>query len=557
MKRIFSNTVFALVVGLGLRLFFVLEFPADSGDTVLYEQIAANWLKHHVFAMDLQGAITPVDLRMPGYPAFLALMYAVTGRTGESARLWVMLAQIVIDLLGCLVIARLAKILACASENDARSNRAYKIALWLAVLCPFTANYTAVPLTEVFACLFTGLACCVLAIALRRVKKPDFLVRRIWFLFPFRHAPKVSSRPSGRGLPQPEAEGSAFRLPNPGSTRSIECAALSAGLIAGIGALFRPETPLLLIAASIVFAVLLFRLREFARWFWVTGAMLIGCLVVLSPWALRNFMTFREVQFLTPKYSTLPGEIVPSGFMAWEKTWLYRMRECYLVPWKLNDEAINVDDIPARAFDSPEEKQRVAAILEQYNEDLTLTKEEDDAFGQIARERVRRHPLRTFLWIPAARAVVIWFTPRIELLPISGNVFPLAQKLDEDPADQGFTVLLFFLNLVYVGLGAGGAVKLWRSSSAARPTPPVLREESPDSLSAGSPVAGLSGNADCQIGSSPPTDTAIRSIVAFFVLFFLLRTAFLTTLETPEPRYVLECFPALIALAAHVFAPKS
>jgi len=29
----------------------------------------------------------------------------------------------------------------------------YSVALWLAVLCPFTANYTAVPLTEVFASL--------------------------------------------------------------------------------------------------------------------------------------------------------------------------------------------------------------------------------------------------------------------------------------------------------------------------------------------------------------------------------------------------------------------
>jgi len=28
-----------------------------------------------------------------------------------------------------------------------------------------------------------------------------------------------------------------------------------------------------------------------------------------------------------------------------------------------------------------------------------------------------------------------------------------------------------------------------------------------------------------------------------------VRTVFLTTMETPEPRYVLECFPALIALA--------
>jgi hypothetical protein len=45
--------------------------------------------------------------------------------------------------------------------------------------------------------------------------------------------------------------------------------------------------------------------------------------------------------------------------------------------------------------------------------------------------------------------------------------------------------------------------------------------------------------------------------VAFLILFMLLRTAFLTTLETPEPRYVLECFPALIAMAAQLFSGKS
>ena len=33
--------------------------------------------------------------------------------------------------------------------------------------------------------------------------------------------------------------------------------------------------------------------------------------------------------------------------MSWEKTWLYRFRDVYLVPWKLNDEAIHVEDIPA------------------------------------------------------------------------------------------------------------------------------------------------------------------------------------------------------------------
>src|SRR5580692_3137567 len=109
MKRVFLNPFVALAAGACLRLFFVLKYPANSGDTVLYEQIATNWLNHHVYAMDVAGAVTPVDLRMPGYPAFLAIVYAITGRTGENARLWVMLGQIAVDLVACLVIARLAE----------------------------------------------------------------------------------------------------------------------------------------------------------------------------------------------------------------------------------------------------------------------------------------------------------------------------------------------------------------------------------------------------------------------------------------------------------------
>jgi hypothetical protein len=39
--------------------------------------------------------------------------------------------------------------------------------------------------------------------------------------------------------------------------------------------------------------------------------------------------------------------------------------------------------------------------------------------------------------------------------------------------------------------------------------------------------------------------------------FILLRSAFLGTLENPEPRYVLECFPVLLALAGGAFSRKS
>src|SRR5882762_5476890 len=274
MKRVFSNPLVALIAGLCLRLYFVLKFPASSGDTVLYEQIATNWLKHHIYGMDVGGAIIPVDLRMPGYPAFLATMYTLTGRTSADARLWVMLAQIGVDLLSCLVIARLAALLACTSEDSAPNTRVYSVALWLAVLCPFTANYTAVPLTEVFASFWTALACCALVIALRRVQKPDFRLK-------------------------------SARLP---PRRSVEYAALGAGFIVGAGTLFRPETPILLIAAAIVFGGIFFLRRTFRRWVWVSVALALGCALILSPWAIRNMMTLGESQFLAPKNSNLPGE---------------------------------------------------------------------------------------------------------------------------------------------------------------------------------------------------------------------------------------------------------
>jgi hypothetical protein len=475
MRRIFSHPITALAAGLGLRLFFVLKFPANSGDTVLYDQMATNWLKHHVYAMDVGGVATPVDLRMPGYPAFLAIIYFLTGRTGPDARLWVMLAQILVDLGTCVAIAFLARRLA---PGDGKAG--FVAGLWLAALCPFVANYTAVPLTEVFAVFFTAQAMIGLTELIHRQPNLAAILKRSEFV----------------------------------RSRELYRVAALAGFFCGVGTLFRPETPILLIAALPIVYWVLASQTGWKRALTAVGVSVLACVAPLAPWAVRNVITLQEIQFLAPKNSNLPGELVPSGFMAWEKTWLYRVSDCYLVPWKLNDESIDVNSIPSRAFDTPDEKERVEAILERYNSELTLTPEEDAAFGQLARERTSRYPIRTYLQLPIARAVTIWFTPRIELLPISGNVFPLVRTHEDDPVDQSTTVGLFLLNLIYLGLALWGAIRLWRWNEAARP------------------------------------------VVVLIAVFILLRTAFLSTLETPEPRYVLVCFPAIVALAAQVFARK-
>jgi len=478
MKRIFSHTVAALVAGLCLRLFFVFKFPFAPGDTALYEQLATNWLQHHVYAITSDGALVPVDLRMPGYPAFLAMIYAITGRTGPDARLYVTLVQAVVDLGACLLTAGLAALLALLRPDPGIWRRVYIVTLWIVALCPFTANYAAVPMTEVFAWLFTA-AAFVSLIAL------------IWS----------------------ECGGKVALFKTEWATGHAESIfALTSGFLIGMGTLFRPETPLLLVAAWILLAFIWPRKRRFFSLARLVALSAIGCVLPLAPWAARNAVTLHEVQFLAPKNLNMSGEFVPRGFMAWEKTWLFRMKDCFLVPWKLDGEVINLEDIPPRAFDTPDEKDRVAALLEQYNNDVTITPEEDAAFGQLARERTARHPLRTYLWLPVARAFTIWFTPRIELLPFSGQVFPVRESWREDPIDFSVTLGFFLLNALYIALASWGAWRISRESSA------------------------------------------LRLAVALLLGYILLRTAFLTTIETPEPRYVLVCFPAVLALAGQVFA---
>ncbi|HKN77349.1 MAG TPA: hypothetical protein VJW94_19385 [Candidatus Acidoferrum sp.] len=478
MKRIFSHTVAALAAGLCLRLFFVFKFPFAPTDTALYEQLATNWLQHHVYAVTVDGALLPVDLRMPGYPAFLAIMYAITGRTGPDARLYVTLVQSAVDLCTCLFTAILAGLLAFLRPNPESWRRVYTATMWIAALCPFTANYAAVPMTEVFAGFFTAAALVSLIVLIwSECGGKAALFKAEWAA---RHADSIF--------------------------------AVASGFLIGMGTLFRPETPLLLVAAWILLALIWLRKRRFLSLARLLALFAIGFLLPLAPWVVRNAVTLHEVQFLAPKNLNMSGEFVPRGFMAWEKTWLFRVKDCFLVPWKLDDEVIHLEDIPARAFDTPEEKDRVAALLELYNNDVTITPEEDAAFGQLARERTARHPLRTYLWLPVARAFTIWFTPRIELLPFSGQVFPLKQAWQEDPVDLSVTLGFFLLNALYIALALWGAWRISRESSA------------------------------------------LRLAVALLLGYILLRTAFLTTIETPEPRYVLVCFPAIFALAGQVFA---
>jgi hypothetical protein len=443
-----------------LRLFFVAHFSPYSGDAKFYEELARNWLDHGTLGLFVHGQLIPVDMRMPGYPAFLAAIYAVFGRAHKL----IMVVQAVVDLTTCILVAWIAARLAPAPKRTLAATAA----LWMAALCPFTANYSAVVLTEVLATFLTTLGLfifvCILGHPL--LDRPlcsfdrGFLLSAVgWFLL--------------------------------------------GGLAVGVGTLVRPEAPLLLIAAGLVLSV---RWRHRADWPKLALAlswMAVGLLLPLMPWAVRNSRTLGRTEFLAPRYAETQGDFIPRGFFKWTRTWMVRFGEAYLVTWRLGKAPIYIETLPDSAFDSAAERVRVEALLSRYNSSLKMTPMLDREFALLARERTARHPMRTYFFIPVSRAWTIWFTPRIELLPYSGKVWPPGEKWRGNRVDFSVTCGYGILNCMYLGLAFAGA---WRCRN--------------------------------------------RPALALLITFIVVRTAFLTQLQTVEPRYVVVCFPVVLALGA-------
>ena len=266
----------------------------------------------------------------------------------------------------------------------------------------------------------------------------------------------------------------------------------------------------------------------------------------------------------------MPGEFVPRGYLMWLRTWLDDGRYIGPVLWRLDTSKIPIEAFPKRAFDSPEERDRVAALLAKYNgadqsqdespaadaapqvtpspqpspstqgkgspqptasaqpsesdeeeesddepeedvgndeeSDVEMTPEIDAAFGQLARERIARSPLRYYVALPIKRASALWFDTHSQYYPFDGNLLPL-ENLDYEHHQQYWLPLFVGLTWLYTLLGVLGGWFLWRMRSS---------------------------NA--------------RLFLALAGLTIFLRLGFFSTLENPEPRYVVELFPFLSIL---------
>ncbi|HEV8590125.1 MAG TPA: hypothetical protein VGQ72_14715, partial [Pyrinomonadaceae bacterium] len=100
--------VFALVILLaaGFRISVAHWLPNDSPDDGrVYAQMARNVLEQHVYSHDAEPPYNPSLIRLPGYPFFLAAIYAVFGHDNNGA---VRVIQALIDTATCVLIALLA-----------------------------------------------------------------------------------------------------------------------------------------------------------------------------------------------------------------------------------------------------------------------------------------------------------------------------------------------------------------------------------------------------------------------------------------------------------------
>src|SRR5262245_35202585 len=116
----------ALAAGLLLRVLFLIYFPSVVNDSFIYGDIARNWLQHGVYGVSDTGGTVPTDIRLPGYPAFLAFVFAIFGLEHYRA---VLILQSFVDLGTGFLCASIA--LRLFGEGSA------KLAFLLAALCPF------------------------------------------------------------------------------------------------------------------------------------------------------------------------------------------------------------------------------------------------------------------------------------------------------------------------------------------------------------------------------------------------------------------------------------
>ena len=493
----------------------------DPGDGVVYARLATNLLDHGVFSSDEEEPFSPTLIRMPGYPLFIVGVYSVFGEGNNTA---VRVVQAVLDTATCVF----AAMIAFAWTGGRRRRRAAFWTYVLASACPFILIYTATILSET---LTTFLMAAMWLTATFALKSSRQLKPALWWIL--------------------------------------------TGLLAGCAVFVRPDAGLFAagIGLTLVISGLFFPAGErppFVRHcvsvVWKGAVFSVVFLLVLTPWTVRNWRTFGVFQPLSPAHGEMPGEFVAFGYNRWLRTWVDDSRYVEPTLWNLNDKRIDIDVMPPHAFDSAEEKQQVATLLNLYNyppgtekpnasdedsgnsddaqdsdsdhgddsssdvddksapdegkadeqaadesdqadgadqddggpEVVKMTPAIDAAFGAIADARIERSPARYYFWTPLKRAGALWFDSHSLYWPFGGQISKVSD-LDYEEHEQYWLPLFLLLTWGYTVMLILGAIAMWR-------------------------------------------DRGMRRWLVMLALMTLPRLVFFSTVENPEPRYLVELF---------------
>ena len=393
-----------LLAGLALRLFFVYRHSFVAGDSLLYQDIALNWLHAHVYGLSTDGAPRPTLIRLPGYPLVLAVLaFAFDQRLQADpgtlrSFLPVLYLQVFVDLATCVLAASLA--------SKLFRRRAGFAALAATALCPFTANYCAVPLTETLTLFTTVLA---------------FWAARRW------------------------------------RERRTFARLTLLGAALGYSILLRPDQALLTLAVlPLLWAVqrgssLRLRCKP-----------LVVCTAMVAlpfvPWTVRNAITLHVFQPLAPRLANDPGERVPRGFQHWYRTFGVDFASTEDAYWNYPEQPVDPGDLPNRAFDSAGQRSETYLLLHEAAAYNRLQPAIDARFEALAQQRVHANPLRYYVALPVARLMDMLLRPRVEMLPVAERWWQFRLY----PGQALFALLYAGLNLALLIAACAALPRAWR-----------------------------------------------------------------------------------------------
>lgn len=266
-------------------------------------------------------------------------------------------------------------------------------------------------------------------------------------------------------------------------------------------ALLRPDGALLGVALTPPVVIRLFAGRRddhssVSNRFRLAAVCLLLAMAPFAAWTCRNWQVFHVIEPLAPRYATDPGENPWPGWQRWMKTWCLDFVSTYQVYWNVPGGPLDLSALPGRAFDSGTEYAETARLAADYESNgEELSPDLDKGFARLAQERITAHPLRYYVILPIGRVADMWFRPRVENLPIDLDWWVYRHH----HVETRFSWFYAALNALYMALGLCGLClrpRLW----------------------------------------------------SWMLAYMLLRSALLATVEAPEARYTLECFPMVFAL---------